>query len=145
MCWVLVVACGIQLPDQGWNSGPLNWKCGVLATGPQGMSLPFFFFLMIFFSRKSQLEITACSTWAQAVTSAVQPCVQRTGFQSMKGEVFQWHCGCSFDNSVLFLLSGFCLISFSRFFSLKCLHFPNIRTSDPILFWFLIVVQQSRK
>ena len=99
---------------------------------------PFFFFWMIFFL----LEITACSTWAQAVMSAVQPCVQRTGFQSTKGEVFQCHCGCSLDNSVLFLLSGFsCLISFSRFFSLKCLHFPNIRTSDPILFWFLIVVQ----
>ena len=32
----LVVACGIQFPDKGSNPGPLNWECGVLATGPPG-------------------------------------------------------------------------------------------------------------
>ena len=33
-CEVLVAACGIQFPDQGWNPGPLHWEHGVLATGP---------------------------------------------------------------------------------------------------------------
>ena len=33
-CEFLVVACVIQLPDQGSNPGPLNWECRVLATGP---------------------------------------------------------------------------------------------------------------
>ena len=31
---LLVVACGIQFPDQGWNLGPPHWECGVLTTGP---------------------------------------------------------------------------------------------------------------
>ena len=34
--WVLVVAYGIQFPNQGLNPGPLPWHCGVLATGPPG-------------------------------------------------------------------------------------------------------------
>ena len=33
--WVLVVARGIQFPDQGLNLGPLYWESGVLATGHQ--------------------------------------------------------------------------------------------------------------
>ena len=32
-CGVLVVACEIQLPDQGSNPGALHWDHGVLATG----------------------------------------------------------------------------------------------------------------
>ena len=31
-----VAACGIQLPDQGSNPGPLHWEHGVLATRPSG-------------------------------------------------------------------------------------------------------------
>ena len=31
---VLLVACGIQFPDQGWNPGLPHWECEVLATGP---------------------------------------------------------------------------------------------------------------
>ena len=31
--WVLVVACGIQFPEQGLNPGPLHWELRVLATG----------------------------------------------------------------------------------------------------------------
>ena len=34
----LVVACGIQFPDQGSNPGPLHWEHGVPATGPPGKS-----------------------------------------------------------------------------------------------------------
>ena len=46
-CKLLVVACGIQFPDQVSNLGPLNWECGVLATRPPGRSLlPGSFFLM---------------------------------------------------------------------------------------------------
>ena len=30
----LVLACGIQFPDQGLNPGPLHCECRVLATGP---------------------------------------------------------------------------------------------------------------
>ena len=26
---LLVVACGIQFPDQGWNPGPLHWECSL--------------------------------------------------------------------------------------------------------------------
>ena len=36
--WVLVVACGIQFPDQGSNLGSLHWEHGVLATRPPGKS-----------------------------------------------------------------------------------------------------------
>ena len=36
---VLVVACGIQFPDQGSNPAPLYWEHRVLATGPPGNSL----------------------------------------------------------------------------------------------------------
>ena len=36
---VVVAACGIWLPDQGLNSGPLLWELGVLTTGPPGNSL----------------------------------------------------------------------------------------------------------
>ena len=32
----LVVACGIQFPDQGSNPSTLHWECGILATGPPG-------------------------------------------------------------------------------------------------------------
>ena len=36
---LLVVACGIYLPDQGSNLGPLHWEPIVLTTGPPGKSL----------------------------------------------------------------------------------------------------------
>ena len=36
---LLVVVCGIYLPDQGSNPGPLHWEHEVLATGPPGKSL----------------------------------------------------------------------------------------------------------
>ena len=29
---------GFWFPDHGWNPGPLQWKCGVLITGPPGKS-----------------------------------------------------------------------------------------------------------
>ena len=35
----LVAACGISLPDQGSNLGPLHWEQSVLATGLPGKSL----------------------------------------------------------------------------------------------------------
>ena len=35
---LLVVTCGIQLPDQGSNLHPLHWQYGVLATGAPGKS-----------------------------------------------------------------------------------------------------------
>ena len=41
----LVVACGIQLPDQGWNLGPLHWEQGVSATGPPGRPCWLFLFV----------------------------------------------------------------------------------------------------
>ena len=34
-----IIACGIHIPDQGSNPGPLHWEHGVLATGPLGQSL----------------------------------------------------------------------------------------------------------
>ena len=37
-CKLLVVACGIWFPDQGWNPGSLCWEYRVLATGPPGKS-----------------------------------------------------------------------------------------------------------
>ena len=36
--WVLVAACAIWFPYQGWNPRPLHWEHGVLATGPPGKS-----------------------------------------------------------------------------------------------------------
>ena len=35
----LVLACGIQFPDQGLNPGPVHWEHGVLAAGLSGKSL----------------------------------------------------------------------------------------------------------
>lgn len=26
LCWVLVVACGVEVTDQGWNPSPLHWE-----------------------------------------------------------------------------------------------------------------------
>ena len=46
LLWVLVVAYGIQLPDQGWNPGPLHWELRVLATGPPEKSLFVVYILM---------------------------------------------------------------------------------------------------
>ena len=34
-----VAACGILVPDQGWNPCPLQWKLRVLTTGQSGNSL----------------------------------------------------------------------------------------------------------
>ena len=42
LCWVLVEAWGVELADQGWNSGPLHWERRVLATGPPGKPLTCF-------------------------------------------------------------------------------------------------------
>ena len=36
--WVSVVACGIQLPDQGLHLGPLQRELSVLIDGPPGSS-----------------------------------------------------------------------------------------------------------
>ena len=36
LCRVLVAACGIQCPDQGWNPGPVHWEFGVFALDHQG-------------------------------------------------------------------------------------------------------------
>ena len=36
LCWVLVAACEIQLPDQGWNPGPVHWEFGVFVLDHQG-------------------------------------------------------------------------------------------------------------
>ena len=45
----LVATSDIKFPDQGSNSGPLNWECGVLAPGPPGKSPSFFLNGIIFF------------------------------------------------------------------------------------------------
>ena len=45
---LLVVACGIQFPDQGWNPGSLHWEREVLATGPPGKSPAEFISVLIF-------------------------------------------------------------------------------------------------
>ena len=39
VCKLLVVAYGIQFPDQGSNSDLLNWEHGVPAIGPSGKFL----------------------------------------------------------------------------------------------------------
>ena len=44
--WILVVACGIQFPNQGSNPGPLHWELGVLATGPRRKSQILFLILV---------------------------------------------------------------------------------------------------
>ena len=36
---LLVAACGIQFPHQGWSPGPVHWEHRVIATGPPGKSL----------------------------------------------------------------------------------------------------------
>ena len=39
----LIVACGLQFPDQGLNLGPLDWEHRVLTTAPPGKSQTFLF------------------------------------------------------------------------------------------------------
>ena len=36
---LLVVACGIEFPDQGLNPCPLHWEYGVSPAGPPGKSV----------------------------------------------------------------------------------------------------------
>ena len=43
----LIMACGVQFPDQVLNSRPLYWECWVLVTGPPGKSLLFIFILAL--------------------------------------------------------------------------------------------------
>ena len=52
---VLVVACGIWLPDQESNPGLLHWEFGVLATGPPGTS--------------QGLGFLFCTTWVRISVS----------------------------------------------------------------------------
>ena len=40
-CKLLVVACRIQFPDQGLNSGPQHWEHGVFVIGLPGKPLDF--------------------------------------------------------------------------------------------------------
>ena len=40
---VLLGACSILFPNQGWNPGLLPWELGVLVTGPPGKSLTVLF------------------------------------------------------------------------------------------------------
>ena len=66
-CKLLVVACGIQFPNQGLNLGPLHWDPGVLAMGPPGKSptlvlvssllFKLIFFNVYHFSNKSHKNI----------------------------------------------------------------------------------------
>ena len=42
-CGMPTLSCDIRFPDQGLNLNLLHWERGVLATGPPGKSLPFFF------------------------------------------------------------------------------------------------------
>ena len=37
-CELLIAACRIEFPDQGWNPGFLHWEYGVLANGQAGKS-----------------------------------------------------------------------------------------------------------
>ena len=46
--WVLVAACEIEFPDQGWNLGPLHWEHKVLAIGPPVKSLNVIFLFVCF-------------------------------------------------------------------------------------------------
>ena len=43
------------MPSQGSNPWPLQWKCGILTTGPPGKS-PYLFSFMAFFSPQSCLQ-----------------------------------------------------------------------------------------
>ena len=56
--WVLV-------PDQWWNSRPLQWKCRVLATVQLGKSLEWEVFLILFWG-EGKLLPTRCVTSGQA-------------------------------------------------------------------------------
>ena len=43
VCELSVAMYVIYFSDQGWNPGSLLWECWVLATGPPGKSLHYFF------------------------------------------------------------------------------------------------------
>ena len=51
-CEFLVVACGIQFPDQGSNPGPLRWERRVLVTGTPWKSLHCLFIYLYFFNER---------------------------------------------------------------------------------------------
>ena len=77
LLWVLVVACGIQFPDQGSNLGPLYWECGVLASGPSGSPHrpPILVLLPPFFSQRaltSLLKYNSRTTQVTCLKSTVQ-------------------------------------------------------------------------
>ena len=55
----LVMACGIQFPDQGSNPGPLPWEGRVLATGPPGKCLGFAFNVLSENQKTQKMVLTA--------------------------------------------------------------------------------------
>ena len=57
LIYLAVLHVGSQFSNQGLNSHPLHWKCGVLTTGPPGMSLSLFFNLI--FNRSSHMTRSA--------------------------------------------------------------------------------------
>ena len=62
---------GSQFPDQGSNPGPLQWKHGVLTTGPPGNSRGTFFYLW-----KVTLWVSGGDSDQKAVVFKRSPCIQ---------------------------------------------------------------------
>ena len=58
--WLCLTACGIFVLDQGrgWGLCPLQWKCGVLSSGPpgEGSALCFNHLLLAFLLTGSVME-----------------------------------------------------------------------------------------
>ena len=52
-----LMVCGILVPDQGLNLGPLYWKHGILTTGPPGKSSAAFPFKGYFSFKQKELRV----------------------------------------------------------------------------------------
>ena len=79
-CELLVATCGIQLPDQGSNLGPLHWERRVLATGPPGKSLEHFFENYVFIYLWLHWVFTAVRGLSLVAASRGYSLLQCTGF-----------------------------------------------------------------
>ena len=101
VCKFLVVACGIQYPDQGSNLSLLHWDLGVLATGWPGKSYSQIYNHICLFLLK--ILKVLCIASEMKLSSLVKGCcwITTLGFLAPRGEKFNLGPETRLDHSEL--------------------------------------------
>ena len=111
---LLVVECGIYLPDQGSNLGPLHWEPIVLTTGPPGKSLsePSWTTGKRYMNLKNpRFKFKPC------LSSSFWPCIRCLTTQTVflyrcsgKNKMHSHHCNFAAINNINYHLLGTCCV-----------------------------------